>query len=77
MRRRANKRVNTGRYRKRVPSSRGTLSHSKPRRWHVKPARVTHVIVDGRLLYRNGELVTLDEEEITAEVQRRVAKFAR
>jgi 5-methylthioadenosine/S-adenosylhomocysteine deaminase len=43
----------------------------------ARASDVTHVIVDGRVLYRNGELLTLDEEKIKAEVQRRVAKFAR
>jgi 5-methylthioadenosine/S-adenosylhomocysteine deaminase len=43
----------------------------------ARASDVTHVIVDGRLIYRNGELFTLDEEKIKAEVQRRVAKFAR
>ena len=43
----------------------------------ARASDVTHVIVDGRVLYRDGELVTLDEEKIKAEVQRRVAKFGR
>jgi 5-methylthioadenosine/S-adenosylhomocysteine deaminase len=30
---------------------------------------VSHVIVDGRLLYREGELLTLDEERIMAEAE--------
>jgi 5-methylthioadenosine/S-adenosylhomocysteine deaminase len=31
---------------------------------------VSHVIVDGRLIYRDGELLTLDEERIMAEAER-------
>jgi 5-methylthioadenosine/S-adenosylhomocysteine deaminase len=30
----------------------------------AKAADVTHVLVDGRLIYRNGELLTLDEAKI-------------
>lgn len=37
---------------------------------------VTHVIVDGRLLYRNGELLTLDEAKIKAEAQRHAHRMA-
>ena len=36
----------------------------------AKAADVTHLIVDGRLLYRNGELLTLDEDKIKAEAER-------
>jgi 5-methylthioadenosine/S-adenosylhomocysteine deaminase len=36
----------------------------------AKAADVTHVMVDGRLLYRRGELLTLDEEKIKAEAER-------
>jgi 5-methylthioadenosine/S-adenosylhomocysteine deaminase len=36
---------------------------------------VTHVIVDGRLLYRNGELLTLDEERIMAEADRHAKRM--
>jgi 5-methylthioadenosine/S-adenosylhomocysteine deaminase len=36
---------------------------------------VTHVIVDGRLLYRNGELLTLDEEHIMVEADRRARRM--
>lgn len=36
----------------------------------AKAADVTHVMVDGRLLYRNGQLLTLDEEKIKAEAER-------
>jgi len=32
---------------------------------------VSHVIVDGQLIYRNGELLTLDEDRIKAEADRR------
>jgi 5-methylthioadenosine/S-adenosylhomocysteine deaminase len=42
----------------------------------ARASDVRHVIVDGRLLYRNRELLTLDEEKIKAEVQRRVAKLS-
>src|SRR6185503_11004601 len=38
----------------------------------ARASDVTHVIVDGRLIYRDGELLTLDEEKIKAEVQLRV-----
>jgi hypothetical protein len=31
---------------------------------------VTHVIVDGQLIYRNGELLTLDEDRIKYEAER-------
>ncbi len=36
----------------------------------ARAADVTHVIVDGQLLYQNGELLTLDEEKIMAEADR-------
>jgi len=36
---------------------------------------VTHVIVDGRLLYRDGELLTLDEERIMAEADRHARRM--
>jgi 5-methylthioadenosine/S-adenosylhomocysteine deaminase len=36
---------------------------------------VTHVIVDGQLLYRDGELLTLDEERIMAEADRRAKRM--
>jgi 5-methylthioadenosine/S-adenosylhomocysteine deaminase len=36
---------------------------------------VTHVIVDGRLIYRSGELLTLDEEKIKAEAERRARRM--
>ena len=36
---------------------------------------VTHVIVDGRLLYRNGELLTLDEPRIMAEADQRAKRM--
>lgn len=38
-------------------------------------ADVSHVIVDGRLLLRNGELLTLDEERILAEAERRAFRM--
>lgn len=37
----------------------------------AKATDVTHLMVDGRWLYRNGELLTLDEEKIKAEAERR------
>jgi 5-methylthioadenosine/S-adenosylhomocysteine deaminase len=37
----------------------------------AKAADVTHLMVDGRWLYRNSELLTLDEEKIKAEAERR------
>jgi len=37
----------------------------------AKGSDVSHVIVDGRLLYRDGELLTLDEEKILHEAERR------
>ncbi len=36
---------------------------------------VSHVIVDGRLIYRNGELLTLDEEKIMIEADRRARRL--
>jgi 5-methylthioadenosine/S-adenosylhomocysteine deaminase len=36
----------------------------------AKAADVTHVMADGRWLYRNGELLTLDEARIKAEAER-------
>ena len=36
----------------------------------AKAADVTHMWVDGRLLYREGELLTLDEEKIKREAER-------
>jgi len=36
----------------------------------AKAADVTHLFVGGRLLYRNGELLTLDEDKIKAEAER-------
>ena len=36
----------------------------------AKAADVTHVMVDGQLIYRGGELLTLDEEKIKAEAER-------
>jgi 5-methylthioadenosine/S-adenosylhomocysteine deaminase len=36
----------------------------------AKGSDVSHVIADGRLLYRNGELLTLDEERILREAER-------
>jgi 5-methylthioadenosine/S-adenosylhomocysteine deaminase len=36
---------------------------------------VTHVIVDGRLLLRDGELLTLDEDRIMAEADRRARRM--
>jgi 5-methylthioadenosine/S-adenosylhomocysteine deaminase len=36
----------------------------------AKAADVTHVFVDGQLIYRGGELLTLDEERILVEAER-------
>jgi 5-methylthioadenosine/S-adenosylhomocysteine deaminase len=36
----------------------------------AKGSDVSHVVVDGRLVYRKGELLTLDEEKILAEAER-------
>jgi 5-methylthioadenosine/S-adenosylhomocysteine deaminase len=36
---------------------------------------VTHVVVDGRLIYRDGELLTLDEERIMAEAERHAKRM--
>ncbi len=41
----------------------------------AKGSDVTHVIVDGRLLYRDGELLTLDEERIMAEADRHAKRM--
>ena len=38
-------------------------------------ADVSHVIVDGRLLMRDGKLLTLDEERILAEAERRALRM--
>ena len=43
----------------------------------AKAADVTHLWVDGRLLYRNGELLTLDEEKIKAEAERGAFRMVR
>lgn len=36
---------------------------------------VSHVIVDGKLIYRDGELLTLDEEKIKAEAERHAKRM--
>jgi len=36
---------------------------------------VSHVIVDGKLIYRTGELLTLDEEKIKAEAERHAKRM--
>lgn len=36
---------------------------------------VSHVIVDGKLIYRNGELLTLDEAKIKAEAERHAKRM--
>ena len=36
----------------------------------TKAGDITHVIVDGQLIFRNGELLTLDEERIKYEAER-------
>jgi cytosine/adenosine deaminase-related metal-dependent hydrolase len=47
---------------------------------HCQPQRVRHLVVEGRVVVRDGELVTADEREITAEghrVGRRIAEALR
>jgi 5-methylthioadenosine/S-adenosylhomocysteine deaminase len=39
------------------------------------PSDVTHVITDGKLLMRDGELLTLDEEQIRHEAERRAFRM--
>jgi 5-methylthioadenosine/S-adenosylhomocysteine deaminase len=39
------------------------------------PSDVAHVVVDGRVVLRDGELLTLDEERIRAEVERRALRI--
>jgi 5-methylthioadenosine/S-adenosylhomocysteine deaminase len=39
------------------------------------PSDVSHVIVDGRLILRDGELLTLDEERIRYEAERRAFRM--
>ncbi len=41
----------------------------------AKGSDVTHVIADGKLIYRDGELLTLDEEKIMAEAERRAKRM--
>jgi 5-methylthioadenosine/S-adenosylhomocysteine deaminase len=41
----------------------------------ARASDVTHVMVDGRWLYRNGELLTLDEEKIKAEADQRAKRM--
>jgi 5-methylthioadenosine/S-adenosylhomocysteine deaminase len=41
----------------------------------ARASDVTHVIVDGRLIYRDGELLTLDEEKIEAEAERHAKRM--
>jgi hypothetical protein len=36
---------------------------------------VTHVIADGKLILRDGELLTLDEEKIMAEAERHAKRM--
>jgi 5-methylthioadenosine/S-adenosylhomocysteine deaminase len=43
----------------------------------AKGADVTHVIVDGRLLMRERELLTLDEKHILHEAERRAFRMVR
>ena len=38
---------------------------------------VTHLIVDGRLIYRDGEILTLDEEKVRAEAESRAKRLVR
>lgn len=41
----------------------------------AKGSDVTHVIIDGQLVYRNGQLLTLDEEKIKAEAERHAKRM--
>ena len=41
----------------------------------AKAADVTHVMVDGKLIYRKGELLTLDEAKIKHEAERRAFRL--
>lgn len=41
----------------------------------AKGSDVSHVFVDGRLLYKEGELLTLDEEKILREAERRAFRM--
>ncbi len=41
----------------------------------AKGSDVTHVVVDGRLIYRDGELLTLDEDRIMAEGNRHARRM--
>jgi len=41
----------------------------------ARASDVTHVFVDGQLLYQNGELFTLDEEKIMAEADRHARRL--
>jgi len=41
----------------------------------AKAADVTHTMVDGQWLYRDGELLTLDEAKIKAEAERGAFKL--
>ena len=43
--------------------------------YSARGSDVTHVIVDGRLLYRDGEVLTLDEERIMAEAERHAKRM--
>ncbi|MBI3177608.1 MAG: N-ethylammeline chlorohydrolase, partial [Chloroflexi bacterium] len=41
----------------------------------AKGGDVSHVIADGKLLYRNGEVLGLDEEKIKAEAERHARRM--
>jgi 5-methylthioadenosine/S-adenosylhomocysteine deaminase len=41
----------------------------------AKGSDVTHVIIDGQLVYRNGQLLTLDEEKIKTEAERHAVRM--
>jgi 5-methylthioadenosine/S-adenosylhomocysteine deaminase len=43
----------------------------------AKGSDVSHVLVDGRLVYREGEILTLDEEKILAEAERAAFRMVR
>jgi 5-methylthioadenosine/S-adenosylhomocysteine deaminase len=60
----------------------GRRSHSWPPHdpvsllaYAASSADVTHVIVDGRLLMKDGELLTIDEERVQSEVNQRLQRL--
>jgi 5-methylthioadenosine/S-adenosylhomocysteine deaminase len=45
--------------------------------YSAKSSDISHVIVDGRVLLRDGELTTLDEERILYEGERRAFRLVK